>query len=47
MDTTCGEAIRASLLRRGIALERVTLAWNVIGVAVLVASNCQMLWMRG
>jgi divalent metal cation (Fe/Co/Zn/Cd) transporter len=38
MDTTPGEVIRASLLRRGIALERITLIWNVIGVAVLAVA---------
>jgi len=38
MDTTSGEAIHASLLRRGIALERVTLVWNVIGVGVLAVA---------
>jgi hypothetical protein len=31
----------AALLRRGRALEAITLAWNVIGIAVLaVAARC-------
>jgi divalent metal cation (Fe/Co/Zn/Cd) transporter len=32
------EAARTALLRRGFALEFVTLGWNVIGVAVLAAA---------
>ena len=32
------EVARAALLRRGFALEFVTLGWNVIGVAVLAAA---------
>ena len=32
------EAARAALLRRGFALEFVTLGWNVVGVAVLAAA---------
>ena len=32
------ETVRAALLRRGFALEFVTLGWNVIGVAVLAAT---------
>lgn len=38
MDRTPGGDIRAALLRRGIALEWVTLSWNVIGVGVLAAA---------
>jgi hypothetical protein len=32
------DAARAALLRRGFALESVTLGWNVIGVAVLAVA---------
>ena len=32
------EAARTALLRRGFALEFVTLGWNVVGVAVLAAA---------
>ncbi len=32
------EAARATLLRRGFALEYATLAWNVLGIAVLAAA---------
>jgi divalent metal cation (Fe/Co/Zn/Cd) transporter len=32
------EAARATLLRRGFALEYVTLAWNVLGIVVLAAA---------
>ncbi|WP_433190393.1 cation transporter [Actinoallomurus sp. CA-150999] len=36
--TTLDESARAALLRRGFALEYVTLGWNVIGVGVLAAA---------
>ena len=37
--TAADEARRARLLRRGFALEYATLAWNVVGVAVLAAAS--------
>ncbi len=33
-----GEVTRSSLLRRGFVLEYVTLAWNVVGIAVLAVA---------
>jgi divalent metal cation (Fe/Co/Zn/Cd) transporter len=33
--TLAGDPVRQALLRRGFALEYVTLAWNVIGIVVL------------
>ncbi|WP_370067980.1 cation transporter [Streptacidiphilus sp. MAP5-3] len=33
--TTSNDAARATLLRRGFALEYTTLAWNVVGIVVL------------
>jgi hypothetical protein len=33
--TQAGAPARPALLRRGFALEHVTLAWNVIGIVVL------------
>lgn len=36
--TATGEAARKALLRRGFALEYLTLAWNVVGIAVLAVA---------
>lgn len=36
--TVTEETIRARLLRRGFALEYVTLSWNVVGIVVLAAA---------
>ncbi|MFL6055112.1 MAG: cation transporter [Actinoallomurus sp.] len=36
--TTLDESARAALLRRGFALEYVTLGWNVVGVGVLAVA---------
>jgi hypothetical protein len=35
---TADDAARAALLRRGFALEYVTLAWNVVGIIVLATA---------
>ena len=35
---TANESARTSLLRRGFALEYVTLGWNVVGIVVLAAA---------
>jgi len=36
--TLAGDPARQALLRRGFALEYVTLAWNVIGIVVLAVA---------
>ena len=36
--TLNGDPVRAALLRRGFALEYVTLAWNVVGIVVLAVA---------